>query len=199
MQVDNQPHVVTETDGGQQDRFFPKGTPLAGWEWVTHALAWLSGLLIVALALLVTAEVVLRYFFKSPLGWSVEVSEYIVLFLTFLAAPWVLKYDQHVRVDVLVESLPNPARRVTRWVGNLIGLAACLILLYYSSVLFYESITTGAMVAKVFRVPRALLVGVIPVGSLLMAAYFLRAVLRGRFDMSAKTQAPSDHGGGGTP
>lgn len=192
LQVEKDPQIVIDAEGGQQDGFFPKGTSLAGWDWVTHGLAWLSGFLIAVLTLLVTSEVVLRYFFKNPLGWSVEISEYIVLFITFLAAPWVLKYDQHVRVDVLVGALPPFARSALKFVGNVLGLSACLLLLYFSGILFYDSYVFGTVVEKVLRVPRALLVGVIPLSCALMAGYFTRALLRGRFDAPTNLQAPAD-------
>lgn len=172
--MEKSPDVLEVAAGNDQDRFMPVGIRLPWWEWVTHALAWLSGVLVVVLTVVVTAEVVMRYFFNRPLGWSVELSEYFMLYLTFLAAPWVMKHDQHVRVDVVAENLPPAAARVLRAVGNLLGLAACLLLTAFAGVLLYDSIITGAMAEKVLRFPRYILVMVVPISSALMAVYFIR-------------------------
>ena len=172
-------HSPDEMMKEEKERFFPAGKQLPLWEWSTHAFAFLSGVLIVTMALLVTTEVFMRYFLDRPLGWSVELSEYFMLYLTFLAAPWVLKYDQHVRVDVLVENLPRGAARTLRVFGNLLGLVACLLLALFAGILTYEFFVTGAMADKVLRFPKFFLVIVVPMSSMLMAAYFVRLLKRG--------------------
>ncbi|WP_461209317.1 TRAP transporter small permease, partial [Desulfocurvus sp. DL9XJH121] len=44
---------------------------------------------LVALMLMVFKEVIFRYIFDHPSTYSVEVSEYILIFMTFMAAAWV--------------------------------------------------------------------------------------------------------------
>ena len=48
-------------------------------------------LIFVAMMLVVCAEVLLRYGFNSPISWVVEISEYALLWITFLGAAWVLR------------------------------------------------------------------------------------------------------------
>ncbi|WP_461211566.1 TRAP transporter small permease, partial [Desulfocurvus sp. DL9XJH121] len=44
---------------------------------------------LVALMLMVFKEVIWRYILDHPSTYSVEVSEYILIFMTFMAAAWV--------------------------------------------------------------------------------------------------------------
>ena len=52
---------------------------------VNDYLTILAGIMLVGLMLIVSMEVVLRYFFSSTTSWVVEISEYILLFIQFLS------------------------------------------------------------------------------------------------------------------
>ena len=68
-----------------------------------------SGVLIMALALSIGANVVMRWLFDDSLTWIVEGGEYILLFVTFLASAHILHENGHARMLLLVERL-NPQR-----------------------------------------------------------------------------------------
>ena len=67
------------------------------------ALAFGGALLMGGMALWITYEVLMRYFLERPTFWAVDLSEYAMLWAAFLAAPWVLRCEGHVRVEVFVE------------------------------------------------------------------------------------------------
>ena len=64
---------------------------------ITWFLEILSEFALLGLLLLVFHEVVVRYVFESPTIFSVEISEYLLVFISFASAAWVLKEDRHVR------------------------------------------------------------------------------------------------------
>ena len=74
------------------------------------AFAVLAMFILVGLVVCVSMEVVMRYFAGSPTRWVNEFSEYALLWLAFLAAPWILREDAHVKVEMLTETL-SPAWR----------------------------------------------------------------------------------------
>ena len=79
-----------------------------------NRLTWFSEILseiaLLGLLLLVSHEVVVRYVFNSPTLFSVEISEYLLVFVAFLSAGWVLKEDRHVRIHAVINLLPEKAR-----------------------------------------------------------------------------------------
>src|SRR3989304_2566115 len=81
------------------------------YRWVLHAGAVVAALLLGALALLVTGDVVARNVGLGTLPWIIEVSEYSLPLAPFLIAPWLLHQGQHVRLDTLVAALPPAAAR----------------------------------------------------------------------------------------
>ena len=45
----------------------------------------------------------MRYFLNRPLVWVLELTEYALLWVTFLGAAWLLRQGGHVQVDVIVD------------------------------------------------------------------------------------------------
>ena len=62
--------------------------------------------------------------------WLVEVIEYVMYGGTFLAAPWVLRQGEHVRVDLSSRSVPKPVaiclEQVVDALGALVSLVMCI-------------------------------------------------------------------------
>lgn len=148
--------------------------------WLTaceNALAALGTGIFVFITLAVCAEVLLRYGFNSPIAWVVEVSEYALLWITFLGASWALRNGGHVRVDILLQHLSPPALRICGLISSASGVLTSLVL-----VVFGANVTLTAMARGSFRptgidIPTWIVVVVIPVGGLLLFFRFLRLFL----------------------
>lgn len=50
---------------------------------------------------LIFIQVAMRYIFSSSLSWSEELARYIFIWQTWLGTSLAVKYDKHIRVDVL--------------------------------------------------------------------------------------------------
>ena len=55
--------------------------------------------LLLVMVVLVTADILLRNITRTGFPWANEVSEYALYAMTLLAAPWLLRRGQHVRID----------------------------------------------------------------------------------------------------
>lgn len=60
---------------------------------------------IVVIMLVTTVDVVLRYFFNSPLRGAFEISELIMVVVVFFGLGYTQSVKAHVRVDILVSHL----------------------------------------------------------------------------------------------
>ena len=67
---------------------------------IINISAIFAGVLIILIMLCVCVDVIMRYFFNSPLFWVVELGEYAMLYITFTGAAWLLKTDGHVTIDI---------------------------------------------------------------------------------------------------
>ncbi len=149
-----------------------------GFERFTLVLAVFGAALILAMSLWITYDVITRYFFDFASPWAFDLSEYSLVWITFLGAPWVLMQDRHVRIELLVEALPAAVQRI-------LGIAVCCVAMFICSVLAWrtgvaaiEYYQNNVMMPRIWRIPRIWPYFVIPLGSgLLSIVFVLRLVL----------------------
>jgi C4-dicarboxylate transporter DctQ subunit len=87
------------------------------------AEAALAGLL-----LLVSHEVFVRYVLDRPTIFSVEISEYLLVFLAFMSIGWVLREDRHVRMLALVHILPRKVQLILDIITSTLAIIFCGVL-----------------------------------------------------------------------
>ena len=144
---------------------------------VLHAGAVVAALLLGALALLVTGDVVARNLGLGTLPWIIEVSEYSLPLATFLVAPWLLSRSEHVRLDTLITALPPAAGRVLERIADGVGLLICVVFVVYGTKAIASSAQQGSMVIKAIVFPEWWLYAPVPVCFALLAIEFVRRML----------------------
>lgn len=120
-------------------------------------LALLGCLLLLAMMLIIVADVALRNLALPgmPLGlsWSNEVSELMLYLITMCVAPWLLRQGQHIRVDIVLQAMPRRAAWALEWVGDVLGLLCCLVLAWYGAQATWSSYTAGSLSIKTLVTP----------------------------------------------
>jgi TRAP-type transport system small permease protein len=141
---------------------------------VIQAMAWVAAILLGLMALAVTLDVLARNLGWGNTGWVVEVSEYSLPVATLLVAPWLLYRNEHVRLDVVLVSLP---RSVSIWlerVADVLGILICAVFVWYGCKLILDSANLGSMVVKTLSIPEWWQYVLVPVSFLLLAVEFAR-------------------------
>ncbi|MEW5423302.1 TRAP transporter small permease [Amorphus sp. 3PC139-8] len=116
------------------------------------------------------AQVVSRYFLNSPLPWVEEVSAIILIWMTFIGSAWLVRKDQHVRVELLDEICGQRVRLVMHTVYDTISIVFLLLL----AVGGYQLIDNMRFDrTPALQIPYSYIVVIVPITALLMAAYFL--------------------------
>jgi TRAP-type C4-dicarboxylate transport system permease small subunit len=134
----------------------------------------IAGILFMMMALIVTYNVVMRYFVARPPVWAVETTEYIMVYATFLAAAWVLSVDGHVKIDILVMRLSPGRRHILNIVVSFLGFVACAILGWFAVKSTYNLYTREVIMMKMMPWPKWILIAPIPLGILLTLIQFIR-------------------------
>jgi len=150
---------------------------------ILNAAAVFSAACIVFIALSICCEVIARYFFQRPLRWTVEISEYLQIYLAFLSAAWVLRKKGHVTLDIAVGHLGPGGRRAMRFVTNALVFVVAAALSLFAAVVTGEQFLLGTPVIKSLEVPKWIVIAPIPLGMLLVAVESLVTLIdamRGR-------------------
>jgi TRAP-type C4-dicarboxylate transport system permease small subunit len=130
-----------------------------------------------AVALLVTGDVLARNLGLGTLPWIIEVSEYSLPLATFLVAPWLLHLGQHVRLDVGLAMLPPAVGRRLERTADALGLTISLVFVVYGVKAVMSSAQQGSLVIKAVVFPEWWLYGPVPVCFALLAIEFVRRML----------------------
>jgi TRAP-type C4-dicarboxylate transport system permease small subunit len=139
----------------------------------------LGGLLIAALVVLVSTEVVLRSAFNVSLQAADEYSGYIVVALVFLGIPYALFHDALLRVDFLFDRLKGKKQVVLSLVFDLCCLAVTAVLGYYLTRMVLTTFERGTFSSTPMMTPLWVPQVVMPVG-LLLTVLILLARIAGR-------------------
>jgi TRAP-type C4-dicarboxylate transport system permease small subunit len=140
---------------------------------VLDGLMLIACLLLLAMTLLIGADVVTRNVGLGGIAWSGEVSEDILYLLTLLAAPWLLRQGQHIRVDILLRALPARIGWLMEWAGDIQGLACSLYFVWYGWKVLAASYQSGAITIKTLVTPEWWLLAPLPVAFALFAVEFV--------------------------
>lgn len=133
----------------------------------------LKGVLITLFSLMVIStvtQVVFRYFFRYPLGWTEELSRILFVWCTFLSVAILANQQKLMKVDALQNYLPEKIRSAALTVINLVS-AAFMFWLGVLGIRLLElargQITTALMI------PYWLIYLSLPVGIFLAVFYIL--------------------------
>lgn len=147
--------------------------------------AILGAAILFGIASIVFLEVALRYMFGTSRLWVVEVSEYALLFITFLGAPYLLEKNQHVMLDIVYDNLSRAPRLLATVVLSLIGLTTCSILTYVGVTVVFDQYATGIREATVMAPQSWWITAILPFGMFLISFQFLDKGIRAVSEIGA--------------
>jgi TRAP-type transport system small permease protein len=132
-----------------------------------------AGLLLLLMTVMIGADVALRNIGLGGVPPSNELTEDILYLVTLLAAPGLLRRGQHIRIDILLQALPPRTAWLLEWVGDVIGLACCLIFVWYGASVAAASFFDGSISVKTLVLPEWWLLAPMPVAFALLALEFV--------------------------
>lgn len=139
-------------------------------------LALIAGVIVLLVTLMITYAVIARKAFNTPLGLSVELSNYAVIAIVFLPLAFIQAQRRHVSVEVIASRL-SPRKQV---VLDLFASVVCFIfttlLTWKSGEIAWNSYRLGLRSATTLAVPLYLPQALIPLGGFLACLQFLLAI-----------------------
>ncbi len=144
---------------------------------VIVALAYVAGAMVAATFVAVVYDVTLRMLGIQPPYWTSAATEYALLYITLLAAPWLVRQKGHVFVQLVNQALPPVPRKWLERAVYLICILVSLTIAFYSLAEAIQSFERGEYDVRSIAMPMWLLYAPLPVGFLLTATEFLRFLL----------------------
>ena len=145
-------------------------------EWygrLLDGLVLVACLLLLIMTIMIGADVVSRNVGGGGVAVSNELSEDILYLMTLLAAPWLLRQGQHIRVDIILRALPLRAAWLLEWVGDIVGLLCCLYFVWYGYLITRASYDAGSINIKTLVTPEWWTLAPLPLGFALLGIEFI--------------------------
>ena len=140
---------------------------------LTMVSGYVSGLAILAATLIIVEQVVVRYVLRAPTIWQVEIAVYLLIAATFLGAPYGLKQNAHINIDILVAFLPERVRKPLDLVTSFLALLFCLFLGWRGCVMWWEAFEGGWRSSSLLSFPLIYPYALLPLGMILTSLLYI--------------------------
>lgn len=145
---------------------------------IETVMAWLAAGLLTLTGILLTYEVVARYFFNAPTIWAAELSQLCLIWACPVAMGWALSNGRHIRVTALTSQMPPRLRQMAEALSLLVILCFSVVVLIYGYDIFLDSFERGRTTGTMLDLPAWLPEASVPVGFLLLILSCLTCLWR---------------------
>jgi len=145
---------------------------------ILYGMAIAAGFLMAAMMVVICLDVVLRNLGYQSSAHFFTFTEYALLAVPCLGAPWLVREKGHIYVEILLMYLkPHPRKLLTYVIGG-VCIAVCAILAWYGFEVTISDFLQNEKDVRSLDMPRWMVVGFIPLSFAMMGIEFLRFVVR---------------------
>jgi TRAP-type C4-dicarboxylate transport system permease small subunit len=161
--------------------------------WLVQILIVLAVAVIVAMTLGISAEVILRIFdFPSIIG-LIELTEYGLFISTFFAAPYLLRHNEHIRVDIMMSRVDKETARMVEF-----GVLLCIVAIavttgFIATVVMIGNIQNGTLIFKDLIFPQWWLDWIIPLTCVSLAIQAIELMVTLWTSHTPVSHEPAEH------
>jgi len=145
---------------------------------IVYGMAFIAAFLMAAMMVVITLDVVLRNLGYQSSAHFFTFTEYALLIVPCLGAPWLAREKGYIYVEILLNSYgPKTRARMTVVIG-LLCIAVCLVIAWYGFQVTWRDFVQNEKDVRSMDFPRWMVVGWIPLSFLMMAIEFARFLWR---------------------
>ena len=145
---------------------------------VIYGMAGIAAFLMTAMMVVICLDVVLRNLGYQSSAHFFTFTEYALLMVPCLGAPWLVRQKGHIYVEILLMSLSPRARaRLTVAIG-LACIAICAVIAWYGFGITLSDYLRSEKDVRSLDMPRWMVVGWIPLSFTMMGIEFARFLWR---------------------
>lgn len=138
----------------------------------------LAGWLFFTIGIIVVYEVVARAGFLAPTIWGAEMSSFLQIWATYLAAAYVLHNRKLIAIDMVITKLPFKAQLCCETISLLVIAIFSAVAAIYGGEAVVDSIRVGRASATMLSVPLWMTELAIPIGFGLLFLQSMAEIIR---------------------
>lgn len=145
---------------------------------VVEVVGNITSLLFVPMTSCILAEMILRYIFNSPTIWANETAQYLFGYLFLLGGAYTLKYNGHIRVEVLFMYLSRKGQLILSLISYPFTLVYLIAVVWYSGAKALDSMLSLERAFSVWEPYLFPVLIAVPIGGALMLLQCLLMLIR---------------------
>lgn len=132
-----------------------------------------SALLVMSLVLI--AQVVMRYVFRSPFVWSEELARYLLIWLSMMGASFAVRESRHISVEFLPVVFGPKSFALFATIAHIGNLIFCVLMIWYAVPVISRLAAIGQL-SPSLGIPMWMIYAAVPVGLACMALRTIQAL-----------------------
>jgi TRAP-type C4-dicarboxylate transport system permease small subunit len=135
---------------------------------IARVVRWIVIFLMLVMTVTVFTQILFRYVFNIPLGWSEEMARFAFVWVSFIGASALMQVREHINVTVFTDLFPPRLRAAATLLANL-----CALLCVYFFLVGGIDLTRNewGQLAPAMQIPMGWVYIVIPISAALMALW----------------------------
>lgn len=147
------------------------------YNYLLYGLAGLAGVLIFLSFVMIVVDVTMRILGFTPPSFTTSVVEYILLWFTILAAPWLVRIKGHVFIDAVTQFLPPVVKTVIAKIVYILCIIAAMIFAYHAAGLLITAWQEAKVDVRSVEMPQWILFFPMPFCFFMVGLEFCRYLL----------------------
>jgi C4-dicarboxylate transporter DctQ subunit len=141
---------------------------------VVYGMAYIAAFLMAAMMVVITLDVILRNLGYQSSAHFFTFTEYALLIVPCLGAPWLAREKGHIYVEILLLSLRPRLRSAMTVLIGLLCITVCLVIAWYGFDVTLRDYLQNEKDVRSMDFPRWMVIGFIPLSFFMMAIEFAR-------------------------
>jgi len=146
---------------------------------VMYGMAWVAAALMAAMMFSICIDVLLRNLGFQSSAHLFTFTEYALLIIPCLGAPWLVREKGHIYVELLFHALGPAARAWMMRLVLVLCVAVCLVLAWYGAEITLQNFQASEKDVRSFDMPRWMVMVFVPLCFAMMSVEFLCFLVRG--------------------
>ena len=129
----------------------------------------------IAMVLLTTYQVGMRYLFKSPSSISETLTRYLFVWLVILSATFVFGQRDHICITFVKDKFSGSAKRILELLINVITVIFALLIMVYGGAVITQM--NMLQYDSILKIPTGIIYSIIPVCGVLIIFYSVLSII----------------------
>lgn len=128
---------------------------------------WLLIISFIFIILLVFLQVLSRYALNIPVGWTAELSRYLLIWITWISASYAIRKREHIRITMLVDRFSPKGKKITELFVTIVWAMFAFVMAIVGTEVVLILKDFGEQTSTL-KMPMWIVYLIIPIGGILM-------------------------------